>query len=122
MSPKSAFTHRDYKEMQHDGQRYEIPDGDLCVTATTSFEHQIILSKLVHALMRQLPSVVPGLLLFAPLDVILSDRLDETTIVQPDIIYIAPDRMIVTIARGLEAAPSLAVEILSPSTRTSIGW
>jgi Uma2 family endonuclease len=118
MSPKSAFTYRDYEALPNDGRRYEIHDGDLCVTAAPSFEHQIILSNLVRALMRHVPDVVPGLLLFAPLDVILSDRRDETTIVQPDIIYIAPDRMIVTSARGLEAAPSLAVEILSPSTRT----
>ena len=35
---------------------------------------------------------------------ILSDKPAETSIVQPDVLYVAPDRM--------------AVEILSPSTRT----
>jgi Uma2 family endonuclease len=83
-----------------------------------SFAHQIIVSNLVRALMQHVPSVAPGLLLFAPLEVILSDRPHETTIVQPDILYIAPDRMSVTSRRGLEAAPTLAVEVLAPSTRS----
>jgi Uma2 family endonuclease len=78
----------------------------------------MVRSNLVRALMADVPSVAPGLLLFAPLDVILSDRPDETTIVQPDILYIAPDRTRMTSRRGMEGSPTLAVEILSPSTRT----
>src|SRR5438093_1084928 len=100
MSPKSAFTYRDYEALPNDRRRYEIHDGELCVTPAPSFEHQTILSNLVRALMRHVPSVAPGLLLFAPLDVILSDRPDETTIVQPDALYIAPDRMALTSVRG----------------------
>src|SRR3989442_127457 len=118
MSPKSAFTYRDYEALPNERRRHEIHDGELCVTPAPSFEHQIILSNLVRALMRHVPSVAPGLLLFAPLDVILSDRPDETTIVQPDALYIAPDRMRLTSRRGMEGGPTLAVEILSPSTRT----
>lgn len=118
MSPKSAFTYRDYEALPNDRRRYEIHDGELCVTPAPSLEHQIILSNLVRALMGHVPSVAPGLLLFAPLDVILSDRPTETTIVQPDILYIAPDRMRLTSRRGMEGGPTLAVEILSPSTRT----
>jgi Uma2 family endonuclease len=118
MSPKSAFTYRDYEALPNDRRRYEIHDGELCVTRAPSLEHQIIASNLVRALMRHVPGVAPGLLLFAPLDVILSDRPDATTIVQPDIVYIAPDRMSITSRRGLEGAPTLAAEILSPSTRT----
>ena len=118
MSPKSAFTYRDYEALPNDGRRYEIHDGDLCATPAPSLEHQIISARLFTHLSRYLEPRRAGLLLYAPLDVILADRPDETTIVQPDIIYIAPDRMTVTSARGLEAAPSLAIEILSPSTRT----
>jgi len=118
MSPKSAFTYRDYEALPNDGRRCEIYDGDLCATPAPSLEHQIISARLFTHLSRYLEPRRAGLLLYAPLDVILADRPDETTIVQPDIIYIAPDRMTVTSARGLEAAPSLAIEILSPSTRT----
>src|SRR5262249_42161863 len=54
MSPKSAFTYRDYGALPNDGRRYEIHDGELCVTPAPSLEHQIILSNLVRALERAL--------------------------------------------------------------------
>ena len=53
-----------------------------------------------------------GKVYIAPLDAILSN----STIVQPDILFIATDRAHVLSSRGLEGAPTLAVEILSPST------
>jgi Uma2 family endonuclease len=118
MSPQSAFTYRDYEALPADGRRYEIHDGELCMTPAPSFEHQLISANLVRLLMRHVPDVAPGLLLYAPLDVILADRPEETSIVQPDILYIAPDRMVRASRRGLEGGPTLAVEILSPSTRT----
>ena len=118
MSPKSAFTYRDYEALPNDRRRYEIHDGELCVTPAPSFEHQLIHINLLRVLLGHVPAVAPGLLLSAPLDVILADRPDETTIVQPDILYIAPDRMSLTSRRGIEGGPTLAVEILSPSTRT----
>ena len=118
MIPKSAFTYRDYEALPNDGRRYEIHDGELSVTPAPSLEHQIISARLSFQLMKWLETRPGGLVLYAPLDVILADRPDETTILQPDIIYIAPDRMGVTSRRGMEGGPTLAVEILSPSTRT----
>jgi len=50
--------------------------------------------------------------LFAPLDVILSD----TVIVQPDIVYLDPARLAAISRRGIEGVPTLLVEVLSPST------
>ena len=55
MSPKSAFTYRDYEALPNDGRRYEIHDGELCVTPAPSLEHQIIVSNLVRALMGHVP-------------------------------------------------------------------
>ena len=117
MTPKSAFTYRDYEALPNDGRRYEIHDGELCVTPAPSLEHQIISARLSFQLMKWLETRPGGLLLYAPLDVILADRPDETSIVQPDILYIASDRMALTSPRGMEGGPTLAVEILSPSTR-----
>src|SRR5437763_16376909 len=118
MSPQNALTYRDYEALPNDGRRYEIHDGELCVTPAPSLEHQIISARLSFHLMKWVEAHPGGLLLYAPLDVILADRPDETTIVQPDILYIAPDRMGLTSRRGVEGGPTLAVEILSPSTRT----
>ena len=54
-----------------------------------------------------------GLVLYAPLDVILSD----TTVVQPDLVYLDAARAGLLTAQGIEGPPTLVVEILSPSTR-----
>ena len=43
MSPKRAFTYRDYEALPSDRRRYEIHDGELCVTQAPSFEHRIVL-------------------------------------------------------------------------------
>ena len=51
-------------------------------------------------------------MLYAPLDVILS----ESSIVQPDIIYLDRGRLGAVSGRGIEGAPTLVVEVLSPST------
>lgn len=53
-----------------------------------------------------------GEVLYAPLDVILSD----TSIVQPDIVYLDPSRVSAISRRGVEGPPTLVVEILSPTT------
>ena len=114
---KTALTYRDYEALPADGRRYEIHDGELSVTPAPSFDHQVILSNVLRVLFQHIPSVAPGLVLPAPLDVILSDKPAETSIVQPDILYVAADRMARTSRRGIEGGPTLAVEILSPSTR-----
>jgi Uma2 family endonuclease len=114
---KTALTYRDYEALPADGRRYEIHDGELSVTPAPSLDHQIILANLLRILFQHVPSVAPGLVLPSPLDVILADAPAETSIVQPDILYIAPDRMARASRRGLEGGPTLAVEILSPSTR-----
>jgi Uma2 family endonuclease len=48
----------------------------------------------------------------SPVDCILSD----TTIVQPDVVYLEWARSSLAGARGIGGAPTLAVEIVSPST------
>jgi Uma2 family endonuclease len=109
-----ALTYRDYAALPDDGRRYEIHDGELSVTPAPAPRHQIISGALFFAVRRWLEANPGGRLLYAPLDVILAD----TTIVQPDIVYLAPDRLDRISGRGIEGAPTLAVEILSPSTRT----
>jgi Uma2 family endonuclease len=53
-----------------------------------------------------------GRVLLSPLDVILT----ETIIVQPDIIYLDRGRLGAISGRGVEGAPTLVVEVLSPSS------
>ena len=48
----------------------------------------------------------------------VSPWLRSLFVLQPDIVYVAPDRLGRASPRGIEGAPTLAVEIFSPSTRT----
>ncbi len=113
MTPtRVVLTYRDYEALPNDGRRYEIHEGELSVTAAPGSRHQELVAKLiaamhVHVIARGLGKVFP-----APFDVILAD----TAVVQPDIVYVATDRLAGISERGLEGAPTLVVEILSPST------
>ena len=111
---KTALTYQDYEALPNDGRRYEIHDGELSVTPAPTPQHQIISARLFTALTRWVETHPGGLLLYSPLDVILAN----TSIVQPDIVYLAADRLNRVSRRGIEGAPTLTVEILSPSTRT----
>ena len=113
MSPRQAvLTYHDYAALPDDGRRYEIHDGELSVTPAPSPQHQICAANLFRILDSHVRSHGLGLVLFAPLDVILSD----TSIVQPDLVYLASGGLGAVSRRGIEGPPTLAVEILSPST------
>ncbi len=99
-----------------DEQRVELIDGAFYDMATPSFLHQIILGQLLRlfsdcAEQHGLPCEV----IAAPCDVRL-DR-DNYTMVQPDLLVICSPQDYLHM-KLLEGAPDLAVEILSPSTRS----
>ena len=95
-----------------DENRYEIIDGELYVTPPPSLAHQHAVSELLVLLRGFAKENGLGEVYVAPLGVIL----DPTTGVQPDIVFISPRRAGIMSERGLEGAPDLAVEVLSPST------
>jgi Uma2 family endonuclease len=53
-----------------------------------------------------------GGVIFPPIDRILG----ETTVVQPDLVFLDNSRLPIVSTRGLEGPPTLVVEILSPTT------
>jgi len=98
----------DLDAMPDDGHRYELIDGILLVSPAPRTAHQRAAAHLFRALDQVIsPS---SELLFAPVDVVLADD----TVLQPDLLI--ADRDLFT-ERGLPAAPVLAVEIGSPSSR-----
>jgi Uma2 family endonuclease len=106
------LTYEDYEALPNDGRRYEIHEGELSVTPAPGTGHQRSSGKLYYVLRQYVEAHAGGEVLYAPLDVILSDN----TIVQPDLVYLAPDRLSLVSERGIEGPPTLAVEIVSPST------
>lgn len=103
-----AFTRADLDAAPDDGRRREIVDGSLLVTPGPSRRHQRMVVALVMALETACP--VDMEVLLAPFDVALAPG----TVVQPDVLV---GRKSELSERELAAAPLLAVEVLSPSTR-----
>ena len=115
MTAKAALTYADYAALPDDGKRYEILDGELFVTPAPTSGHQIIVANLVRALDSYVQPRRLGLVLFAPLDVIFAD----TSIAEPDILYLDNSRSSLMARRGIEGPPTLLVEVLSPGTARS---
>ena len=109
---KIVLTYDDYCELPNDRNRYEILDGELSVTPAPTTKHQITLGNLYRIVSIHVFANHTGRLLLAPTDVILA----ATTVVQPDLVFVSNDRSQVVTPRGVEGAPSLVVEILSPTT------
>jgi len=116
MTARVAWTYQDYAALPDDGKRYEIHDGELSAMPTPTALHQIVLGNLAMVLDAHVSARNLGLVMVAPLDVILIDTLSETTVLQPDIVYLDNGRLDALRMRGVEGVPTLAVEILSPST------
>jgi Uma2 family endonuclease len=115
IAPRTVLTYQDYAALPDDGGRYELHEGELSVTPAPGTRHQGVSINLASALHAHVQARGLGQVFAAPCDVILSD----TTVVRPDILYVATDRAVRISERGIEGAPTLVVEILSPSTRVA---
>ena len=104
-------TYDEYAALPDDGRRYELIDGELLVTPSPSTAHQRVVVALVSILRQHVREKDLGEVFVSPLDVILTPR----NAPQPDIVFVACEREDRVSARGIEGAPTLVVEVLSPS-------
>lgn len=112
MAPGPKFTCEDYRLLPED-KRYEFIEGELLVTPVPSASHQEILTEVLVRLWQYVKATGLGIVLPAPTEVILSYE----TVVQPDILFIADERLgIVDPNGGVHGAPDLVVEIVGPGT------
>jgi Uma2 family endonuclease len=111
-SVRVVLTYKDYEALPDDGRRYEIHEGELSVTPAPTPDHQRRSGRLFTVLSAHVNGRGLGEVFFAPVDVILTD----TSIVQPDLVFVAADRAGAVSSRGIEGPPTLVIEILSPST------
>lgn len=112
MPTKPVLTYRDYAALPDDGRRYELHGGELSVTPGPGTRHQRVTVALTARLYQHVKSQDLGEVFAAPTDCILSD----VTVVQPDVLFVAAERRAIVSERGIEGAPTLAVEVLSPSS------
>lgn len=112
ISKALAMTYDDYVLLPDDGYRYEILDGDLVMTPAPNPRHQNVLLNLASVIREWVASADLGKVYIAPIDVLL----ERTIVVQPDLLFIQRERLQIVTERGIEGAPDLVVEILSPGT------
>jgi Uma2 family endonuclease len=105
----TTLSYAAYAEIPADGQRWEFLDGEVFVTPAPSPAHQFAVQRLCRFLEDNLPAFGDDAIAFvSPIDVILND----SEIVQPDVVVA---RRAQVSGRGIEGAPPLLVEVVSPT-------
>ena len=112
MPMRAVLTYSDYAALPDDGRRNELHWGELSLIPTPGTRHQRTLLALGSRLYEHVRARGLGEVFLAPTDCILSN----VTVVQPDVLYMATDRLTIISERAIEGAPTLVVEVLLPST------
>jgi Uma2 family endonuclease len=109
-----TLTAEEYFAMPEDDDRlYELLDGELMVRPAPLTLHQRIVRRLLVLLDAHVREHTLGEVFLSPIAVVLS----RTSVVLPDLVYVALDRAGLVTARAIEGAPTLLIEVSSPSTR-----
>jgi Uma2 family endonuclease len=106
------ITRYDYQEMPLGPPYYQVIEGDLVMSPSPNTFHQYIAGNIHRLLGNFLDKHPLGEVFVAPLDVYLTD----TNVFQPDVVYISQARRSLITEQGIEGAPDLVVEVLSPGT------
>lgn len=106
------FPAADIWDAPDNGKRYEVIDGELCVSSPPDWKHQLTLNNLNVRVTVWVQARRLGYVVTAPTGVVL----DDENGVQPDLLFVSNERAQIITRRGVEGAPDLVVEVLSPST------
>ncbi len=114
IEPVQKLTYQDYLLLPEEpGYRFEIIDGMLIKEPSPNVMHQRVSRRLQRILEDYFWGIDPsGEVFDAPLDVTFF----EVNVVQPDLFYIPGEEKLIIRDTHIEGAPTLVVEILSPST------
>ncbi len=108
------LTYEDFLLFPDDGLRHEIVDGAHYVTPSPNQRHQELVLRLCLSLGNHLEDRPErGRVFVSPFDVVFSFH----DVVEPDLVFVAPDQLDILTAQNIQGTPALVVEILSPSTR-----
>lgn len=111
---RKPVTYDDYAALD-DGKRYQVFSGMLVAEPAPTTFHQRVVVNLVYLLKYHTNQQgVGGILLPSPVDVIL-DPIEQIEVLQPDIVWVSPERMEIVKKAAIFGAPDLVVEVLSPS-------
>jgi Uma2 family endonuclease len=105
------WDYSDYARLPDDGNRYEVIDGELLVTPSPSPMHQRILARLLMVLDAYVERHGLGVV-FPDVDLLFQ----AGQFLRPDFLVVPESSRPGITRRGIEMAPSLVVEILSPTS------
>jgi Uma2 family endonuclease len=108
---KKKYTAEDYMQLE-EGAPFQLINHELIMSPSPIPFHQLISRRLIKAISDFLGDKIDdGFLVYAPMDV----KLDDGNVLQPDILYVIPERKAQIVNECVEGAPDLVIEILSPS-------
>ena len=110
----TRLTYRDLQQIPQDRNRYELIEGELFVAPAPNTEHQRKAFRLSRILAEHVEQYDLGEVFIAPYDVLL----DDSTVLEPDIMFVSKRRHSIVTDRCIEGPPDLVVEALSDSSRT----
>jgi Uma2 family endonuclease len=113
------WTYEEFMSLPEGGPfRYEIIDGEFCMTPSPNTRHQEIswnLSRIISDYLYRNPG--RGKAFSAPCDVVFSK--DPPQVVEPDLVFVSKEHLSIITEKNIQGVPDLTVEILSPSTESS---
>ncbi len=118
MGTTTKLSFEEFRRLQEAAEetfRYELDEGELLLTPSPAPRHNIVRYNLRHALTTFVKAHRMGLVLDET-----DFRLSENTVRKPDVAFIAQERMknFDFDRSPITGAPSLAIEIISPTNRT----
>jgi len=111
--PERSWSYQDLLTLPDDGKRYEIIEGELFELTAPNLRHAKVISNLFF-LIGPVARDEGGDIFSAVVDVFFSGA-DP---VEPDLVVVLPGGGARQVLRGVEGAPDLVIEVLSPSNRT----
>lgn len=112
--PRQEMTYEDYMRLPETMLRCELIGGFVVREPAPIYIHQAVVGNLYRLLYDE-ACRTGGMVLLSPFDTVLSR--EDRYVVQPDLIYLAPESLSALTPKNLQGAPDLAVEIVSPTSR-----
>jgi Uma2 family endonuclease len=109
-APK-RWTYAEFARLPDDGNRYEIIAGELYVSPSPNYRHQLASVRITGIFENFTREHGIGQI-YGPVDVLLSG----TDYLAPDLVFLKHGRRGIRSNRGFEGPPDLAIEIVSPSS------